>query len=259
MNTFPFTPTAAQQLAPEQQPRFVCRSLTVEERFRANDGLTITEIRPDGTRVQHSRAWQQSLALVLSHLQAAENVAGASTPFPVNGTDAEKNAVARAASRRPDALRDRQRDPRPERAAGRRKKLIAARAHIGIARALAGRTYYDCAFCEQHPGMKAGLGHDGPPTLHWRDNLVTGEPLTRCPVRMRQLADSALLAEVERHEETYHPLYTRGHLLEPGGIAQQPARWVDYMTDARCDRPAERAAVPGDHEGIGVTHGPMHP
>jgi hypothetical protein len=77
--------------------------------------------------------------------------------------------------------------------------------------------------------LKLGLGHDGPPRNYWRDNLVTGEPLTRCPLRTLQLAretDPALSAELDRHIDTYYPAYKAGHLLEDGGIGQQPARYI---------------------------------
>ncbi|HVX39616.1 MAG TPA: hypothetical protein VHB25_08585 [Gemmatimonadaceae bacterium] len=76
------------------------------------------------------------------------------------------------------------------------------------------------------------LGHDGPPGQFWMENLITGEPLQRCPVRALQLAAHdrpALAAEVERYTETYYPAYEDGHLLGAGGIADQPARYLELI------------------------------
>lgn len=76
------------------------------------------------------------------------------------------------------------------------------------------------------------LGHDGPPTWLWRENLLTGEPLARCPLRSVQLADRRLVAEVRRHRDVYHPPYEKhGTLIEPGGLADQPARSVDMLLE----------------------------
>lgn len=32
-----------------------------------------------------------------------------------------------------------------------------------------------------------------------------------------------------RHEHVYFPAYEKGFLLEEGGLADQPAKYVDYM------------------------------
>lgn len=77
------------------------------------------------------------------------------------------------------------------------------------------------------------LGHDGPPTTYWRENLVDGKPLERCPVRSLQLADESLVGEINRHVNEYFPFYEDGHLLVSGGIADQPARYLVYMGEIR--------------------------
>ena len=73
------------------------------------------------------------------------------------------------------------------------------------------------------------FGHDGPPTGFWPDNLLTGQELTRCPIRQLQLADDALSAEVVRWRDVYYPLYRKGHLLVAGGVSEQPARYLEAM------------------------------
>jgi hypothetical protein len=84
--------------------------------------------------------------------------------------------------------------------------------------------------------MKAQLGHDGPPTSPWRENLLTDAPLTECPLRtlLRARDDTPeLAAEFDRHLGTYYPLYRDGHLLVAGGVGDQPARYLDYMITTR--------------------------
>lgn len=94
---------------------------------------------------------------------------------------------------------------------------------------------YDCASCAQRPFLRAQLGHDGPPTSFYTDNLLSNEPLERCPLRTLQLADEAggagrsLAREVERHADVYFPAYRNGHLLVAGGVADQPARYLELM------------------------------
>jgi hypothetical protein len=75
------------------------------------------------------------------------------------------------------------------------------------------------------------LGHDAPPTAFWKENLVNGEKLERCPVRTLQLADQSMLSEVTRHAVDYYPFYEDGHLLVAGGISDQPARFIAYMQE----------------------------
>ncbi len=99
-----------------------------------------------------------------------------------------------------------------------------------LARALAGPEFYDCAACDRNPGLKPRLGHDGPPAALWLENLLTAEPLTRCPIRQLQLAPPELQAELDRDRRTL-PLYQAGHLLIAGGISDQPARWLETMQE----------------------------
>jgi hypothetical protein len=75
----------------------------------------------------------------------------------------------------------------------------------------------------------ADLGHDGPPEGFWPDNLLTDEPIERCPIRQLQLAEPALREEVIRWRDLYYPLYKKGHLLLTGGVAEQPARYLEAM------------------------------
>lgn len=76
--------------------------------------------------------------------------------------------------------------------------------------------------------MKLQLGHDGAPVMI-RENVITGAPLARCPMRDLLEADPALSAEIGRMQYEYFPMFKLGHLLEDGGLANQPARYVDYM------------------------------
>lgn len=80
------------------------------------------------------------------------------------------------------------------------------------------------------------LGHDGPPAAFWRENLITDEPLARCPVRTLLLAretNPVLVRELDRYTETYYPAYKDGHLLVRGGVADQPARYLDIINLTR--------------------------
>jgi|SRR4051812_24990356 hypothetical protein len=87
------------------------------------------------------------------------------------------------------------------------------------------------------------LGHDGPPTNLWTENLVTGKPLARCPVRTLQLAreeNSQHVREADRYVDRYYPAYEDKHLLVAGGIADQPARYVEVIQLVRrIDRETE--------------------
>jgi hypothetical protein len=79
--------------------------------------------------------------------------------------------------------------------------------------------------------MQQMLGHDGPPTNFWRENLLTGKPLAECPLRTilrMQETDPHLSREVDTHLR-YYGAYDRGVLLVAGGISDQPARYVELM------------------------------
>lgn len=79
--------------------------------------------------------------------------------------------------------------------------------------------------------MRQILGHDGPPTNIWRENLLTGKPLTECPLRTilrLQETQPAISREVDTHLR-YYGAYDRGVLLVAGGISDQPARYVELM------------------------------
>jgi hypothetical protein len=80
--------------------------------------------------------------------------------------------------------------------------------------------------------LKAQLGHDGPPTNLWTENLITGAPLERCPVRTIQLAREQrdpIVEEVDRHADVYYPAYRDGFLLVRGGLSDQPARYLELI------------------------------
>lgn len=109
---------------------------------------------------------------------------------------------------------------------------------MSLARAVAGDgplRPYDCGVCAAHPWMRDAQGHDGPPqnspTNLYTHDLLTGQPLTRCPVRERQLlaeSNPALVREVDRMAD-YFVAYGDGHLLSDGGLGDQPARYAAYM------------------------------
>lgn len=92
-----------------------------------------------------------------------------------------------------------------------------------------GNDFYQCAKCAARPQLYEQLGHDGPPTFFWTENLIDDTPLERCPIRQLQLARAQLQAEVVAWRETDFPLYEKGHLLVEGGISAQPARWLAAM------------------------------
>lgn len=77
--------------------------------------------------------------------------------------------------------------------------------------------------------MYEQLGHDGPATFPWTENYITGKPIERCPIRQLQLAPAELREEVLRWRGVYFATYRQGHLLVSGGIADQPARWLEAM------------------------------
>jgi hypothetical protein len=88
---------------------------------------------------------------------------------------------------------------------------------------------YDCSYCEQVPSYLTLLGHDGPPAGLYTRNLVTNAELDRCPKRTILLAARSEVMEMRRYVDTYLPAYTDGFLLVPGGIADQPARYVELV------------------------------
>ena len=98
-----------------------------------------------------------------------------------------------------------------------------------MARSLSGNEFYDCAECEKAPFRLEQLGHDGEPMGAWDLNLLTDLPIARCPLRLLQLARPELRLEILRWKNEYFPLFRKGKLLVPGGIAEQPARWLSAM------------------------------
>lgn len=95
---------------------------------------------------------------------------------------------------------------------------------------MAGPTFYDCTECAKNPALKVILGHDGPPSTQlWTENLITGERLERCPLRTLQLAPAREAAEIHRYVDSLYPAYEQGFLLVAGGIADQPARYVELV------------------------------
>ena len=105
------------------------------------------------------------------------------------------------------------------------------------------------------------LGHDAPPLAFWRENLITDAALERCPVRTLLLAAEAtpaLSQEVDRYVETYYPAYRDGFLLRPGGVAAQPARYLELVslvrgTKLRVDEKA--AEIARERESSGQPEG----
>ena len=105
-----------------------------------------------------------------------------------------------------------------------------------LARHLGGKELYDCIECEKRPALKQMLGHDGPPTTFWREHLLTGDALRRCPVREILDAPAGARAEVDELMGLLMPAYDAGHLLAAGGLADQPARYVEMIQLVRATR-----------------------
>jgi len=63
----------------------------------------------------------------------------------------------------------------------------------------------------------------------WDRNLITDEPLARCPIRL--LLDAAPWDREAAYRLAYveYPLFQGGHLLVAGAINDQPAVWLDAM------------------------------
>jgi hypothetical protein len=106
--------------------------------------------------------------------------------------------------------------------------------------------------------MRQQLGHDGPPTGIWSENLMTDAPLTECPLRTLLRAreeQPVLMQELDRYRDTYYPAYNDGHLLVAGGIADQPARYLDIVMALRTNEERmqrkfeETEAMNGDGAG----------
>jgi hypothetical protein len=92
--------------------------------------------------------------------------------------------------------------------------------------------------------MRQMLGHDAPPTNYWMENLLTGTPLTECPLRsVLRIAerDPALAAEIARHGDEYFPAFESGHLLIEGGVSDQPARYLAFMASLKSIRARQQA------------------
>jgi hypothetical protein len=80
--------------------------------------------------------------------------------------------------------------------------------------------------------MRAQLGHDGPPTNIYVENLVTGAPLVECPLRTvlrARESNPVLTREIDRYLDEHYPNYEAGHLLTSGGTADQPSRYIGFM------------------------------
>jgi hypothetical protein len=110
--------------------------------------------------------------------------------------------------------------------------------------------------------MRAYLGHDGPPQGPYRENVVTGDVLTLCPLRTILLAREQtpqLAAEVERYVEVYYPAYQDKLLLTKGGIADQPARYLSMIgavrdAEAAIERKREEIRLLNSAGSDGVLH-----
>lgn len=87
------------------------------------------------------------------------------------------------------------------------------------------------------------LGHDGPPSGLWDKNLVTGEPLGRCPRRLLLEEDgSRELREVAHYRDEIFPLWQRNLLYFPGSVGEQPARYIAFMREFDHAKLAAQAA-----------------
>lgn len=65
----------------------------------------------------------------------------------------------------------------------------------------------------------------------WRDNLITGEKLERCPLRDLLEANSESLSEFNVARLELYPMFRRGFLYFSGGVADQPARYIAWMNE----------------------------
>jgi hypothetical protein len=101
---------------------------------------------------------------------------------------------------------------------------------------LGGKELYDCSSCAARPALRQMLGHDGPPTAVWREHLLTGQPLARCPVRDILDTPADVRDELNEFMQLLVPAYDAGHLLVSGGISDQPARYVEMITHIRDTR-----------------------
>lgn len=79
--------------------------------------------------------------------------------------------------------------------------------------------------------MKAVLGHDGPPSGGWKENLISGEPLQLCPLRSLQLANPNVMDELESFRLEVYPGWQNGMLLRTGGLEDQPSRYLAFMRE----------------------------
>lgn len=71
--SFRYVLPSDRDLPRDQQSVFICKPLTLAERIRALDELTVVQIMPDGSRFEMSRDYQQCFEFALSHLEAVEN------------------------------------------------------------------------------------------------------------------------------------------------------------------------------------------
>lgn len=100
-----------------------------------------------------------------------------------------------------------------------------------MGKALGGDELYSCKSCALRPALKTMLGHDGPPTSYWRENLVNGNRLDRCPVRTMQLADPKLARELEMFRFEIYPFWKKGHFPRAGGAGDQSARELAMLRE----------------------------
>ncbi len=65
----------------------------------------------------------------------------------------------------------------------------------------------------------------------YRENLVTGIALARCPRRDLLLAKSSVTSGIESARLELYPLWLKGMLLLPGSVGEQPARDLAFMRE----------------------------
>ena len=96
---------------------------------------------------------------------------------------------------------------------------------------MGGDHLYNCEHCYENEGYLTLLGHDGPPQGLWDKNLIDGRPLERCPMMDLISAAPEKRREITIMRTELYPLYREGHLLEGGGVADQPARYMEFMRE----------------------------
>lgn len=89
----------------------------------------------------------------------------------------------------------------------------------------------------------------------YRENMITGTVLARCPRRDLILASPSVMSGIESARLELYPLWRKGMLLVPGSVGEQPARDLAFMREFDSVREMTQAkadairAADGDADG----------